>query len=148
MDRREYVSEKNKTNISSRIAQTQANFSAPTLKPAHEARAGQRFSQPQLRCICNTLISCPQASSPCSELSTFRLFPDVIACKNVHLVVFFWSASMAGQGLWFTLHRLNITFSLLFSLGLSIYPLPPTVSPFVFLFLSCSQFRVQVDTVK
>ena len=67
----------------------------------------------------------------CSE-PTFRLFPDVIACKHVHLVVFFWSAGMARKSQWFTSHRLKITFSLLFSLGLSIYPLPPTVLPFCF----------------
>ena len=51
----------------------QANFSAPTFEPAHEARAGKRaalsvyLSQLQLRC--SNLITGPQASSSRSELS-------------------------------------------------------------------------------
>ena len=53
--------------------QAQANFSAPTFEPAHEARAGKRaalsvnLSQLQLRC--SNSITGPQASSSRSELS-------------------------------------------------------------------------------
>ena len=61
----------------------QANFSAPTFEPAHEARAGQRaalsvqLSQLQLRC--STSISGLQASSPRSELSAKRAAKNVFA---------------------------------------------------------------------
>ena len=53
--------------------QAQANFSAPTFEPAHEARAGKRaalsvnLSQLQLRC--SNSITGSQASSSRSELS-------------------------------------------------------------------------------
>ena len=61
----------------------QANFSAPTFEPAHEACAGKRaarsvqLSQLQLRG--STSISGLQASSPRSELSAKRAAKNVIA---------------------------------------------------------------------
>ena len=60
----------------------QANFSAPTFEPAHEALAGQcaalsvQLRQLQLRC--STSINSPQASSPRSELSGKRAAKNVI----------------------------------------------------------------------
>ena len=61
----------------------QANFSAPTFEPAHEARAGRRaaisvnLSQLQLRC--SNSITGPQASSSRSELSAKWAAKNVIA---------------------------------------------------------------------
>ena len=53
--------------------QAQANFSAPTFEPAHEARAGKRAALSvnlrQLQLRCSNSITGPQASSCRSELS-------------------------------------------------------------------------------
>ena len=63
--------------------QAQANFSAPTFEPAHEARAGKRaalsvyLSQLQLRC--SNSITGLQASSSRSELSAKWAAKNVIA---------------------------------------------------------------------
>ena len=60
-----------------------ANFSAPTIEPAHEVHVGQRaallvqLSQLQVRCSIS--ISGPQARSPRSELSAMRAANNVIA---------------------------------------------------------------------
>ena len=65
----------------------QANISARTFKPEHEARAGQRaalsvqLSQLQLRC--GTSISGLQVSSPRSELSAEQATKNVIAFWRV-----------------------------------------------------------------
>ena len=63
-------------------SRAQANFSPPTFKPVHGARAGQcaalsvQLSQLQLRC--SPLISGPQASSSSGELSAKRATKNVI----------------------------------------------------------------------
>ena len=61
----------------------QANFSAPTFEPAHEARAGKLTAlsvySSQLQLRCSNSITGPQASSSSSELSAKRAAKNVIA---------------------------------------------------------------------